>query len=837
MDILQTILEIKSRLDLRKEVGDLDADKTLCIFHQEDTPSCHIYDDNSFYCFGCGHCGDVIDWIAQTRGIDDNYEIIKLLADELKISFNFKSEFDSDLALIGTYVADSHKALLADNDKAENARNWLSKIGIDIDMIKKWRIGLGKLPTPDLVKVGIQHKFVNRIIYPIRRGAFFPNIVARTMVADEKPKSLNIKGRPVIAFNEHRLAKDIVVLAEGVSDAIILENHGYAAVGLLGKRVNHLSGFGKSTKSILCLDGDVEHKEVMELGKELLSVTRPYLMKLPESEDPASMLLNDFEGFMERYNAVKPYVDVFIESLPKASELDTYEYGEVLKSIAEIVNISDVPATPIFSKAKTKGYPIADLKDALKMDISEDEDSTEPNINDEIPVVFRPSQFFNNGVLHYTIYQRYGKDNGFFPFTINSNRELEPLTEEWIQNKGFIRLDSSSPSFEIYTRWSSSSSHPFSTYAFLHENKTVNPAELFVEIRSFISKYLIFPDDKYHDLITCWIMNTYVYQCHDTVPYLYLQAMKASGKTNTLLLLHELSFNAYMMGVLTESVISRYTHANQSTLIIDEAENLGEHDDSSRHVLEALNQGYKRFAVVSKSVKDGDNWSPTSFYVYSPKALASINPIHNVLLDRCIPLLLRRTVEYPPDYEPLSLSEISKPAMELRGKLYTFGLSYANDIANHKIDPPAVMTGRVYDLWHPMMVMADVVGCTETIIELMEQVTTYRAYRDDDFNLQKSVFWAIVDCMRYYQHWMKVDNNRDFYSYNEIESFIFDDTGKLDRKDLSTIIFDLSGMADRSEDLKTEIKGDKRVTSVKLTRERVNKVSTELFGEPIDWEI
>lgn len=31
-----------------------------CVFHQEDTPSMHIYPNNSFYCFGCGEHGDAI---------------------------------------------------------------------------------------------------------------------------------------------------------------------------------------------------------------------------------------------------------------------------------------------------------------------------------------------------------------------------------------------------------------------------------------------------------------------------------------------------------------------------------------------------------------------------------------------------------------------------------------------------------------------------------------------------------------------------------------------------------------------------------------------------------
>jgi DNA primase len=40
--------------------------KVCCPFHQEDSPSLHIYDDGSWHCFGCGaHGRDVIDFVGR----------------------------------------------------------------------------------------------------------------------------------------------------------------------------------------------------------------------------------------------------------------------------------------------------------------------------------------------------------------------------------------------------------------------------------------------------------------------------------------------------------------------------------------------------------------------------------------------------------------------------------------------------------------------------------------------------------------------------------------------------------------------------------------------------
>lgn len=41
-----------------------------CPFHNENTPSCKIFKDNKFRCFGCGANGDVIDYICKTENLE-----------------------------------------------------------------------------------------------------------------------------------------------------------------------------------------------------------------------------------------------------------------------------------------------------------------------------------------------------------------------------------------------------------------------------------------------------------------------------------------------------------------------------------------------------------------------------------------------------------------------------------------------------------------------------------------------------------------------------------------------------------------------------------------------
>ena len=43
--------------------------KICCRFHDERTPSLHIYTDH-FYCFGCHAWGDHIDWLMQVESLE-----------------------------------------------------------------------------------------------------------------------------------------------------------------------------------------------------------------------------------------------------------------------------------------------------------------------------------------------------------------------------------------------------------------------------------------------------------------------------------------------------------------------------------------------------------------------------------------------------------------------------------------------------------------------------------------------------------------------------------------------------------------------------------------------
>ena len=62
--------DVKLRPSSRGYVG-------LCPFHQEDTPSFHVYTDtNSYYCFGCQRGGNVFTYIMEKEHVNSFLNVI-----------------------------------------------------------------------------------------------------------------------------------------------------------------------------------------------------------------------------------------------------------------------------------------------------------------------------------------------------------------------------------------------------------------------------------------------------------------------------------------------------------------------------------------------------------------------------------------------------------------------------------------------------------------------------------------------------------------------------------------------------------------------------------------
>ncbi len=165
--------------------------------------------------------------------------------------------------------------------------------------------------------------------------------------------------------------------------------------------------------------------------------------------------------------------------------------------------------------------------------------------------------------------------------------------------------------------------------------------EVYEDIRSIIEKYLEI-DQKHTKIIALWIIGTYFHKDFNSFPYLYLNAMRGSGKTRLLNLISSMSFEGTIQNSMTDAVLFR----TSGTLCIDEAEGFGRKGKET--LVELLNSGYKKGTIVNRMKKkktpDGEEQVVESYSVYRPIAIANITGIDNVLGDRCIKIILEKSI-------------------------------------------------------------------------------------------------------------------------------------------------------------------------------------------------
>lgn len=164
--------------------------------------------------------------------------------------------------------------------------------------------------------------------------------------------------------------------------------------------------------------------------------------------------------------------------------------------------------------------------------------------------------------------------------------------------------------------------------------------ECYYNIIEMLKKYCDIRED-YYSIVALWILGTYFHQEFQTYPYLFLNAMKGSGKTRLLKLITVLSKGGEILTSLSEAVLFRTT----GTLGIDEFEGISR--TGSENLRELLNSCYKKGSKVKRMKKkktiEGEEQVVEEFSTYRPICMANINGMENVLGDRCITLLIQKS--------------------------------------------------------------------------------------------------------------------------------------------------------------------------------------------------
>lgn len=241
-----------------------------------------------------------------------------------------------------------------------------------------------------------------------------------------------------------------------------------------------------------------------------------------------------------------------------------------------------------------------------------------------------------------------------------------------------------------------------------------DPAAVFRRVCERVAEFLDFPPEAAPGTtaaVALWVMFTYTFRAWDALPYLYVGGPMSSGKTRLLDIIDRAAFRPLNTSNLTGPALFRTLHARGGTLIYDEAERLRQPTPEVGELNSMLLAGYRKSGRATRLEPVGDAYRSVSFDVYGPKVLACIAGLPPTLASRSIHITMFRCAEDSPkparrvDADPAKWQAV-------RDDLHALALEYGPawvELATRPGVVPAGVTGRNYELWQPLLALAEFV--------------------------------------------------------------------------------------------------------------------------------
>jgi len=581
----------------------------------------------------------------------------------------------------------------------------------DLNLPDNWRTVIQKFPPSMIIYIHTQQ---GRLTYLSGRS-----------IEDKKhynpPRDIIGERQPYYNHLYSPQAEQVVIV-EGQADAITFGEWDIAAVALGGMQaadelLNQLKAHprlfvaldntddarAKSRSLALTLKGETY---LPSLPAEVKDVNE-WLQKGAVAED-ALALLNKAESWL----AVEVQQVASLEGLARQDAvraLFTHAAGLDDFALAEFKTL--------MAKIGVKGRSFSEMFKAAQSQKEQAEGEDMPEVlSDSIPIL-SPALGFRRDVAMVTVsvIER-TKDNKLNtqPYLVTSTRELRRLSEEQIItiSNQEVALKVIPDGSEFLMRWR------YTDIRRYLDGETIQPGAVFAAIHDLFKTYVDFRSDIESRLLTLWTIGTYFYTMFPAYPYLALNGPKNSGKSTVMRVLQPLAFNMITTSDPTGPSMFRLIHQTSCTVGIDEAERYhNPKDPGMQQIRQLLNSGYKQGMPAIRVT--GDDLKPQAFDVYSPKILAAIMGLEDILASRCIAIPMRRTTQkmpsFPPDFD----------GAFLRHQLYILALTHFQAVYRNYFGRPELhkLHNRSGELWSPLVALAAFFEEQGSVIGLLDAIS------------------------------------------------------------------------------------------------------------------
>lgn len=610
--------------------------------------------------------------------------------------------------------------------------------------------------------------FFDRITFPVVHRGRVVHMAGRCFPDDpEQIKYLNLPtndadGKPLPnsrpldwLYAEDNVTADEVVAAEGLPDSLTWLQWGFKTVGALGTQglKKHVKKFRHCKRVYLPWDSDAAGRkgmlETAGLLAQELENGDAYMVPLPDGPNDSNEWLQagaTADDAKEILKLAKPYPLALIESIDpdakpneKTEQLEPVFRALARKKIEEQAAYTNIIKSRLKINSGAIREAIRRIQNEMAKPVAKKEDPgsaftftwNQPrymvpalDFHFNSPAVANVTVFLETKVRQATEDGRVIEKLEMEPVLIKSSYleaghqvEATPIRMMELAPEEARRI----PTRNIVEgRWRPSPKHPHSVANFITGKvKELDVPRLFDDLVDLFQSYIWFPNAYDHKVLAAWTMMTYVHRLFDSLGYLHLHGVKASGKSQTARLLEELCFNAKKTSSGTESTLFRSVESNCRTYFVEEAEKLSnpKPGTSAEAIGLLCNDGYKQGANAERNEQDPKTkgWVPVSYDTFSPKVFASINPLNPVLASRCIQILCLPATgperEGLRDYAQNKWREMPR-IRELRDRLYCWALLYFPDL--HRIYTETLvdhagihfLRGREREMWLPLLTIA-----------------------------------------------------------------------------------------------------------------------------------
>jgi len=268
------------------------------------------------------------------------------------------------------------------------------------------------------------------------------------------------------------------------------------------------------------------------------------------------------------------------------------------------------------------------------------------------------------------------------------------------------------------------------------EDIDVDMLEVYDDLLALLKRTIRFTEPIHYKIFALWITATYKHPAWETVPYLHLKGLPASGKTRAMEMVRLLAYRSVLVSGITFTAIVRINHNFNATLLIDEVDSkLDERTETGRDFVAFLKPGYKKGQLYIAS--DLNDQKKVVYYNnYGFKILSGEKGIYSMaLLSRSLTFDMEQ--DFPEVYD---LSGINKECEQLKTKLLNYRFkTNMPDVLSQEIP----LKARSREIFDCLIRTAQHIG--QPIDDLLEYAKVIEETAIND--MQGTVEWDVLNIL------------------------------------------------------------------------------------------